>query len=371
MKPRRHAQGPIRIAIIGVGEMGHFHAERFREIPGCEIVAALDSDRARVQSFCKKFKIPGAFTQVGALLAECQPLDAVAIVSPDRTHGPYAIACLKAGKHVLCEKPLAVSHTQALGMMAAAREAGTVAMVNFSYRNWASIHAVRSLIERGVLGDIRHVEASYLQGWLTNKKSGDWRVSPPYLWRLSSKHAPAGTLGDIGVHILDFATYPVGPIRSFSCRLRSFSKAPRNRIGPYLLDANDSAVLSVEFANGALGAIHVTRWSAGDTNRLYLKISGTKGTVEIDSTKSKDGYRICSGRDAAKAIWREALGKPQPDLYQRFIHGIKTGRNEGPDFARGAEIHAIVDACFASDAAGGSVRLTSRPSKSDRRKKSG
>jgi predicted dehydrogenase len=342
---KKKTVAPVRVAIIGTGGMAHVHAQRFQEIQGCRLVAGCDVDEARARAFCEKFGLPHAFGSVEALLAWGE-FDAVSIVTPDAFHGANSMACLRACKHVLCEKPLALDYAEAKKMVAAAKKAGKVAMVNFSYRDWPSIHAVKKVIDSGRIGEIRHVEASYLQAWLASKVWGDWRTNPAWLWRLSSKHGSKGVLGDVGVHILDFATFPAGPLKEISCRLKAFPKAPGNRIGEYLLDANDSAVITVEFANGALGSIHTSRWVGGHINRLFLKIAGTKGTVEIDSDRSTSEYRICAGPDLDKAVWKTVRAPATPNNYHRFIQAIRTGQPEQPDFARGAEIQKVLDTCF-------------------------
>jgi predicted dehydrogenase len=347
---------PVRLAIIGTGGMAHTHARHFKVITGCRLVAAADLDRARAETFCAEHGIPAAFASVDEMLAKAD-FDAVSIVTPDAFHAPLAIQCLRAGKHVLCEKPLALDYAGARRMVAAARRAGAVHMVNFSYRNWPALEGVATLVRRGGLGDLRHVEASYLQAWLPSKIWGDWRASPGWLWRLSSRHGSKGALGDIGVHIVDFATYPAGPVRSVFCRLKAFPKAPRDRVGAYQLDANDSAVMTVEFANGALGTIHTSRWVGGHANRLFLKIAGTKGTVEIDSDRSTTSYQVCAGADLNRCRWREVEAKPVLNIYERFIVSIRRGVSLQPDFSRGAEVQKILDACFASNAAGRPVRV--------------
>jgi predicted dehydrogenase len=352
-EPRK---GPVRLAIIGTGGMAHTHARNFKAIRGCKLVAAADIDRGRVEKFCADFQIPAAYTDVGKLLAE-SGCEAVTIVAPDAAHTPLSLQALRAGKHVLCEKPLALNHADALRMAAAAKRSGRINMVNFSYRNWPCLEAVAGVVRSGGIGEVRHVEASYLQSWLSSKVWGDWRTSPGWLWRLSTKHGSRGTLGDIGVHILDFATYPAGPVSSVFCRLKTFHKAPRDRVGSYVLDANDSVVMAVEFANGAVGSIHTTRWSAGHANRLYLKVSGTLGAVEIDSERSTTSYRICSGPDLDRAKWRDRKAAPVPTVYSRFIKSIRTGHPSQPDFARGAEIQKVLDACFKSDALSRPVRV--------------
>src|SRR5262245_20340140 len=338
----------VRLALLGTGRMADFHAERFREVPNCQMVAAVDVDQARAQAFCEKHGIPVAYTDVEEVLAR-PDIDGVSNVTPDAFHAPLSIKCLQAGKHVLCEKPLALNYADARRMVAVANKSGLINMINLSYRDWSCIQAVAALVQRGALGEMRHVEASYLQSWLPSKIWGDWRTTPTWLWRLSSLHGSKGALGDVGVHIIDFATYPVGHISSVYCRLKTFRKAPRDRVGEYVLDANDSAVLSIEFKNGALGTIHTTRWAGGHINRLYLKISGTKGSVEIDSERTTQGYRISIGKDLDRGLWKDVTAPPVPTMYKRFVRSILAGKQDQPDFYRGAEIQEILDACFKSD----------------------
>jgi predicted dehydrogenase len=346
----------VRLGIIGTGRMADYHAEKFQAIKNCQIVAAVDVDPARAEAFCKKHDIPASYPSLQELLARGE-LDAVSNVTPDAFHAPLSLQCLKAGKHVLCEKPLALNYPDARRMVAAARKAGLINMINFSYRDWPCIQAVAALVQRGGLGELRHIEASYLQSWLPSKIWGDWRTMPTWLWRLSSVHGSKGALGDVGVHIIDFATYPAGHITSVYCRLKAFRKAPRDRVGEYVLDANDSAVLSIEFKNGALGTIHTTRWAGGHINRLYLKISGTKGSIEIDSERTTDGYRLSVGKDLDTGLWKEVNCPLVPNIYARFVKSVLTGNQDQPDFARGAEVQKIVDACFKSDTEQRPVRV--------------
>ncbi len=341
----------VRLALIGTGGMAGNHAKRFKEIRGCRLVAAVDVSRPRVEAFAVEHGIPHVFDSLDALLAWDQ-FDAVSIVTPDAFHAAQSIRCLQAGKHVLCEKPLALNHADARKMVAAARKSGLVNMVNLSYRDWPAIQGVAALIAAGKLGEVRHVEASYLQSWLPSKIWGDWRTTPGWLWRLSTEHGSRGVLGDVGVHIVDFATFPAGPIKSVYGKLKAFPKAQDDRVGEYVLDANDSAVLTVEFANGALGTIHTTRWSGGHANRLYLKISGTLGSIEIDSERSTSSYKLCIGPDLDKAQWKDVACKPTPNNYARFIKSIRTGVQDQPDFARGAEVQKVLDAVIASDSKG-------------------
>lgn len=340
----------IRLAILGTGGMAQRHAEEFQQIDGVEVVACADVRLPVAQAFAQKNKIPHAFGSLEALLA-FGDFDAVANVTPDRFHCDTTLPFLAAKKHVLCEKPLAESHADALKMAEAAQAAGVLHMVNFSYRNASAIHKAHELIQAGEIGEVMHVEASYLQSWLVSKAWGDWKTEEKWLWRLSTKHGSKGTLGDIGVHILDFATYPVGPLASLHCTLQTFPQVKGTQIGEYPLDANDSFVISVRFANGALGTVHASRWATGHHNTVALRVFGSQGALRIDLDKSMDTLEWCVGDNLDLAKWETLPCGTVPNLYQRFIQSIRSGVPDQPDFFRGAEIQALLDLCEASAAA--------------------
>jgi len=346
----------IRIAIVGTGGMANSHARAYAEIKGCKVVAACDLIAERASAFAEKHGIPRAYADVDELLADGE-FDAVSNVTSDAAHAPVSLKAIAKGKHVLCEKPLATNFADARKMAAAARRKRVINMVNLSYRNAAAIHRAHSLIQRGDIGRVMHVEASYLQSWLTSTHWGEWRKSPAWLWRLSTAHGSKGVLGDLGVHILDFASYAAGDIRSVNCRLKTFRKAKGNRLGEYRLDANDSVVMTVEFAGGAIGTIHTTRWATGHANSLLLRVYGDKGAVVVDLDKSYTELRVCRGKDVNKLQWSVIKCRPTPTIYRRFIKSVRTGVNDQPDFARGAAIQKALDACFQSDAEGRAVKV--------------
>ena len=149
----------IRLAILGTGGMAQRHAEEFQKIEGVELVACADIHLPVAQKFAKKNNIPQAFSSLEGLLAFAE-FDAVANVTPDRFHCATTLPLLTSGKHVLCEKPLAENHADALKMAETAQQAGVINMVNFSYRNASAIHKAHELIQAGKLGHIMHVEAS-------------------------------------------------------------------------------------------------------------------------------------------------------------------------------------------------------------------
>ena len=348
----------IRIAIIGTGGMANGHAENFKKMPGVKLVAACDVIESKAVDFAKRHGIPAAavFTNVDKLLknVEC---DAVSVVTTDAGHAPISLKCIAAGKHVLCEKPLATNYADAKKMADAAKRKGVINMVNFSYRNSSAIHRAAQIARSGELGRIMHVEAVYRQSWLASRAWGDWRGDISWLWRLSKKHGSMGVLGDIGVHILDFASYAAGDIASVNCLLKTFFKIKGNRIREYVLDANDSAVITVELANGAIGMIHTSRWQTGYANCLELFIHGDKGAIRINLDKSYTELEICKGKDVHSRVWKTVKCGKTPNIFRRFLKSIKTGKNDQPDFARGAAIQRVIDACFESDRSGRSVKV--------------
>lgn len=354
-----HADDPIpmtKIAIIGTGGMANTHAEQFAKLPGCRLVAACDVDEQRVREFAAKHKITKRFTSVDALL-KWGKFDAVANVTPDRFHAPISLAAVRHGKHVLCEKPLAVCYRDAAEMAEAARKAGVINMVNFSYRNHSALHKARELVCEGMLGRVIHVEATYFQSWLAQDAWGDWHTSPTWLWRLSTAHGSMGVLGDVGVHLLDFASYPVGEIGSLDCKLKTFSKAPDEKIGEYVLDANDSAVITAEFANGALGSFRTTRWATGHDNSITLSIYGDEGALKIDLDRSGTELELCRVEKRKAGPWTTVDCGVTPSMYERFLTSIRTGVNDQPDFERGATIQKALDACQQSNRKGCSIAL--------------
>ena len=217
---------PVRLLILGTGGMANNHAEKFKEIEGVTLVGGIDTRPEQLAAFCDRHGIAGRFGSIDEAIAWGQ-FDAVTNVTPDAAHYPTTLPFLAAGKHVLCEKPLATNEADADAMAAAAAKARVVNMVNLSYRNVAALQKAAAMVREGAIGQVRHFEASYLQSWLTQPAWGHWDRESQWLWRLSSKHGSKGVLGDVGIHILDFATFIAGQSATeVSCRLATFHKAP-------------------------------------------------------------------------------------------------------------------------------------------------
>jgi predicted dehydrogenase len=353
---REGAATPVRLAILGTGAMARQHADRFAAIEGVTIVAGVDVDQARADAFCQRHGIERAFGSLSQALTWGE-FEAVANVTPDSAHHGTTLGIAKAGHHVFCEKPLATNFAQAEEMTQAVAEARLVGMVNLTYRNVPALQKARELVKSGAIGEVRHVEASYLQSWLAARYWGDWRTESRWLWRLSKSHGSNGVLGDIGIHILDFASYgAASAIENVTCRLKAFPKAP-NQIDDYVLDANDSFVMAVEFANGALGTIHASRWGTGNRDDLRLRIFGSKGGLNVRyGGRDANGMRIprldvCMGDDVETQSWRVYPLTPVESNYERFIRALRQGETLEPSFAHAATLQRILDKALEADVA--------------------
>jgi predicted dehydrogenase len=291
----------VRIGIVGTGGKAFAHAGAFRKIKGVEIVGCCDVLKDKAAAFAEKWEIPRVY-----------------------------------------------SHHKK--MAAAAKKAGVANMINFSYRGSSGLQAAAKWVKQGGIGRILHVEASYLQGWLASCSFGDWKTNPAWTWRLSTRHGSQGTLGDIGCHIYDMASFLCGDIAQIHCRLTTFDKpVPRQRIGEYVLDANDSFVSSVVFKNGATGAIHSTRWATGQRNSLRVRAYGDQGAVEVDLDRAWDEYRVVKGKeDIRNGVWQSVKCRPTPSNHERFIRAIRTGKNDVSDFQNGLKVQAYLHYSFVS-----------------------
>ncbi|MQX07145.1 gfo/Idh/MocA family oxidoreductase [Sinorhizobium fredii] len=334
---------PMRLLILGTGGMANSHANAFAKIDSVEMVGAVDVDPNRARAFAAQHGIEHIFTSLEEAIAWGQ-FDAATNVTPDKAHHPTTLALLAAGKHVLCEKPLAENYEKAAEMAAAAERSGLVAMVNLTYRNVAPLQKARELVLAGAIGEVRHLEASYLQSWLVSKAWGDWASESQWLWRLSTRHGSNGVLGDVGIHILDFAGYGAGSsVERVFARLKTFDKVPGNRIGEYDLDANDSFAMTVEFDSGAMGVIHASRWATGHLNELRLRLHGDKGALEVIHTPDGSSLRACLGPDVEKAIWREIDAGTVPTNYERFVAAVQAGQLVEPNFRHAADLQKVLD----------------------------
>ncbi|MGQ9905257.1 MAG: Gfo/Idh/MocA family protein, partial [Anaerolineae bacterium] len=177
----------IRLGVIGTGNMANHQADRFIKIDGVQIAACCDVSAERRAAFAAKHNVPAVYADYREMLDK-ERLDAVTNVTPDAMHAEVSIAALERRIPVLCEKPMATTLDDAKRMLDAAEKAGVINMINFSYRDSSGLQAAAEVVRAGKIGQLRHVESSYLQSWLVSKAWGNWRESPGLLWRLSTKH---------------------------------------------------------------------------------------------------------------------------------------------------------------------------------------
>ena len=347
----------VRLGIIGTGGMAHSHAKAFGAIKDVKLTAACDIDSERAHSFATAFSIPNVFFDWRQLLESGQ-VDAVSIVAPDALHAEMALGALDAGIHVLCEKPLSTTTESAVAMAHMARRSGLVHMVNFSYRRAASLHAARRIVASGALGRLRHIRGEYLQSWLVSDAWGHWATTDAFLWRLSQQHGSLGVLGDVGVHLLDFVTFAASGeeegIDSLRCSLGTWPKNDSGAVGPYRLDANDSALMEVRFADGAMGVLQTSRWTTGYLNTIRMSIHGTEGALRLDLDDNYDALDVCIGSDVHSARWRRRSFVSRPSIYATFAGAVSKALASGhapdtmPDFIRGARVQNWLETCFRS-----------------------
>ncbi|MEZ5670532.1 MAG: Gfo/Idh/MocA family oxidoreductase [Alphaproteobacteria bacterium] len=351
MSARKNAD-PVRILILGTGAMAQRHFEFFSANPDSVVVAGIDRDPNRLAGFCEHNGLGQGFNDLEPAIAWGQ-FDAVANVTPDPVHKATTLRLAAAGLPVFCEKPLAENYADALEMTHAMETRGLINMVNLRYRAVPEIAQAAKMVAEGAIGQVRHVQAAYLQSWLVGNQWGDWRTEPRWLWRLSSRHGSKGVLGDIGIHILDTATFVSGlKPTSVHCRLHTFDKAEGNRIGDYELDINDSFVMSLQLEGGALAAIHASRFATGYANAKQVGVYGTTGGLEIGFESEVSSLRACTGDDIHTQTWRPVECPPVPLTYDDFVTAVKTGVNGEPSFRHAADLQRVLDLCFVSDADG-------------------
>jgi predicted dehydrogenase len=279
--------GELRIAMVGHAFMGAAHSQawatapRFFDLPlrpVLQVVAGRDA--TRTAAVADRFGWRESSTDWRSLL-ERDDIDLIDICTPGDTHAEIAVAALQAGKHVLCEKPLANDVDEAEQMTAAASSAaarGVYAMCGFSYRRIPALALARRLVQEGRLGEIRHVRADYLQDWLSD-------ADTPLTWRLDRERAGSGALGDIGAHVIDATQWLTDQsITGVSALLHTFvterpTGEPGER-GPVSVD--DAALFLARFSGGAVGSFEATRYALGRKNAIRIELNGSRGSLAFD-----------------------------------------------------------------------------------------
>lgn len=369
---------PLRVAMIGYGFMGSAHSVGWRQAPRMfnlpahvEMTVLVGRNAGLVQVAASKWGWSEAATDWRQVIAR-DDIDIVDVVTPGDTHAEIAIAALAAGKHVLCEKPIANSLTEADAMekaAAIAAERGQVAMVGFTYRRVPAVTFLRQLIAEGAVGEVRQVQAAYRQDWLANE-------STPLTWRLKKESAGSGALGDIGAHAVDLIQYATGlDVTAVSGTIETIVKrrplpgAQGQQLGDVTVD--DLAVFTGRLSNGALATFEASRFATGRKNALSIEVSGDTGALRFDleSLNSLQYYDATARSDRQGftnilvtepehpyvAAWWPAghmLGYEHGFSHQvaDFVTAIAEGSEVHPTFAEGARVQAVLAAVERSSA---------------------
>jgi predicted dehydrogenase len=324
---------PLRVGMVGYAFMGAAHSHAWRTAPRFfdlplqpHLTAVAGRNAAGVRAAADKMGWESAETDWRALI-ERDDIDLIDICTPGNTHAEIAIAALDAGKHVLCEKPLANSVEEAERMAAAADAAaarGVYSMCGFSYRRTPALALAKRMVDAGRLGQIRHVRAQYLQDWLSD-------ADAPLTWRLDKSKSGSGSLGDIGAHSIDAAQWITGRnITGVSALLETFVKE-RPVAGDFVglggngatgedvergpVTVDDAAIFSARFEGGTaedgssagpIGVFEATRFALGRKNAMRLELNGTKGSLAFDF-EDMNSLSVYDAADGADAGFRKIL----------------------------------------------------------------
>lgn len=261
--------GPLRVGIVGGGFMGRVHTNAARAA-GAQVVAVASSSADSAARAAEALGIGTAHASVAELIAD-PGIDVVHVCTPNVTHAALAGSALAAGKHVVCEKPLATSSAEALALVEAASRAGLVAAVPFVYRFHPMVREARARIAEGSIGRVLSVRGSYLQDWLLDAGDIDWRVD-------SSAGGPSRAFADIGSHLVDLLEFVLGDTLA---RVSSVTSTVHESRGGSVVDTEDEAAVVFETRGGAIGTLFVSQVAPGRKNRLVLDVAGTAESVEF------------------------------------------------------------------------------------------
>ncbi len=270
----------IRVGLIGAGRIAGFvHVPSLRLLPDlCEVTAVASRDAAKAKSFAEQWGIPRVHDTWESLVGDPE-LDAVVVCPPSDLNGVVAAAAVAAGKHVLCEKPLAITHPEAKALAeAATRVAGRVHMVAFTFRFAAGLRYLKRLVDEGHFGEIRHWRMSYFN-------DGQLDPSLPFGWRHQRARGGAGVIADMGSHMIDTARYLLGDVVAVSGVNRTYvAERPVPGGGRGHVETPEASAWVAEFASGVMGTFDVSRAVAGrgGTGRPQyqgVEIHGTGGAA--------------------------------------------------------------------------------------------
>ncbi|WKA49345.1 Gfo/Idh/MocA family oxidoreductase [Planococcus liqunii] len=367
----------LNIGMVGYKFMGKAHSNAYRALPmffpdritpNMKVICGRNT--AAVSAAAAQFGWAEHTSDWKALVSR-EDIDLIDINAPSNAHKEIAVAAASAGKHLYCEKPLALSLQDSRDMLEAAENAGVKHMVGFNYRFAPAVMLAKKLIDEGRLGDIYHFRAWFLQ---------DWLVDPdfPLAWRLQKEIAGSGAHGDLGAHLIDMAHYLIGDITEVIGMSETFIKerplpeetgglsatsGNPSQTGPVTVD--DATLFLARFGNGALGSFEATRFATGHRSTNSFEINGSKGSVIFDFERMNElqvyftddkedvqGFRRVLATDPAHAysgVWWPA-GHPIgyehtfTHAFVEFLDAIEQDRQPVPNFNDGVKCQQVLEA---------------------------
>lgn len=288
----------VRLALVGHRFMGRAHSNAWNQVakffdPAARPVlqVACGRDEASLRDFADRWGWAEISTDWREVLKR-DDIDAIDIATPTHLHAEMAIAAAEAGKHIFCEKPFAKTLAEGEAMLGAAEKAGVVHYLNHNYRRCPAVLLAKRLIEEGEIGEIYHWRGAYQQSWLVNPQH-------PLDWKLKKATAAAGPLWDLGSHAVDLARFLVGDFIEIDCRGKRFvERRPlaEDSSQEGEVEVECAALMTAEFANGALASIETTRYATGQKNRHSFEVYGRKGAITWDM-EDMNRLRFFSGKD--------------------------------------------------------------------------
>lgn len=374
----------LRVGLIGAGFMGKAHSMAYASMPMFFWPAPAMPVRAVIAEATEELAAEGAkrfgfesSTGDWRRIIDDPTIDIVDIATPNHLHPEMAIAAAEAGKHIICEKPLARTAPEAKAMLDAVTKAGVVNMVAFNYRRTPAIALAKKYIDEGAIGEILNFRATYLQDWSADPAS-------PLSWRFQKSVAGSGAVGDIGTHIIDLARYLAGEITAVSGLARTIiAERPKQadgrdalgttrtggELGP--VDVDDEMVTILRFASGAIGSLEATRNGYGRNNFITLEIHGTKGSIAFNYERRDELQVFFAGDPADRRGFRTVytgpahpygeglwpipalgIGYSETKIVEAYdlCKAIVEGTPASPNFEDGYRISLVADAIIESSA---------------------
>lgn len=365
---------PLNVAVVGYGFMGRTHSNAFKQVSQFfnlehkpVLKAVCGRNEANAKSFADQWGYESYETDWRKLI-ERKDIDLIDIATPNDTHAEIAIAAAKAGKMVMCEKPLGRNPAEAEAMVAAVKSAKVANMVWYNYRRVPAVTLAKQLIDEGKLGKIFHYRAKFLQDWTISK---DLPQGGAGLWRLDAAVAGSGVTGDLLAHCIDTAMWLNGSISSVTAMTETFIKERQHNLTGKVetVSIDDASAFLARFDNGSLATFEATRYARGHKALYTLEINGEHASIFWDlhdlhrlqyfdhrdegRTRGWRSVHITDGdHPYMKHWWVPGLqiGYEHTFIHQAadFIEGLETGKPASPTFRTGLATDYVTDAVLAS-----------------------